>query len=62
MELRLSPARLPVNSRIGQYAVPERLDWKLLWDEIEKLRDEYPTITLRLVMSTLLARKEWIEI
>lgn len=51
-----------MNSRIGQYAIPERLDWKLLWNEIEKLRDEYPTITLRLVMTTLLARKEWIEI
>jgi MSHA biogenesis protein MshJ len=40
----------------------EQLDWKLLWDEFEILSEEFPTITLRLVMSTLSTRKEWIEI
>ncbi len=40
----------------------EQLDWKLLWDEFEILGEEYPTITLKLVMSTLSTRKQWIEI
>jgi MSHA biogenesis protein MshJ len=40
----------------------EQLDWKLLWDEIEIVADEHPTVTLRLVMSTLSTRKEWIGI
>jgi MSHA biogenesis protein MshJ len=40
----------------------EQLDWKLLWDEIEILSEEHPTVTLRLVMSTLSTRKQWIEI
>lgn len=40
----------------------EQLDWKLLWDEIEILGEEHPTITLKLVMSTLSTRKEWIGI
>jgi hypothetical protein len=39
-----------------------RLDWKLLWDESELLSEEHPTIILRLVMSTLSTRKQWIEI
>lgn len=40
----------------------ERLDWKLLWDEIEIVGEDYPTITLKLVLSTLSTRKEWIGI
>jgi MSHA biogenesis protein MshJ len=40
----------------------EQLDWKLLWDEIEIHSEDYPTITLSLVISTLSTRKEWIEI
>lgn len=40
----------------------EQLDWKLLWDEIEILSDEHPAIKLKLVMSTLSTRKEWIGI
>ena len=40
----------------------EQLDWKLLWDEIEIVSEKHPTITLRLVMSTLSTRKEWIGI
>ncbi len=40
----------------------EQLDWKLLWDEIEILGEDHPTITLKLVMSTLSTRKEWIGI
>jgi hypothetical protein len=40
----------------------EQLDWKLLWNEIEIHGEEYPAIMLKLVMSTLSTRKEWIEI
>ena len=40
----------------------EQLDWKLLLDEIQVLGEEHPTVPLRLVMSTLSTRKEWIGI
>ena len=40
----------------------ERLDWKLLWDEIEIVSQEYPTMTVKVVMSTLSTRKEWVGI
>ena len=40
----------------------EQLDWKLLWDEIEIVGEEYPAISLKLVLSTLSTRKEWIGI
>jgi hypothetical protein len=40
----------------------EQLDWKLLWDEIEIVGEEYPIITLTLVLSTLSTRKEWIGV
>jgi len=40
----------------------EALDWKLLWDEIEIVSEEYPKITVRVVMSTLSTRKEWVGI
>lgn len=40
----------------------EALDWKLLWDEIEIANQEYPTMTVKVVMSTLSTRKEWVGI
>ena len=40
----------------------EGLDWKLLWDEIEIKTDEYPKIVVKLVISTLSTRKEWVGI
>lgn len=40
----------------------EALDWKLLWDEIEIQSAEYPTVTLKVVISTLSTRKEWVGI
>ena len=40
----------------------EALDWKLLWDEIEIDAQKYPAIRVRLVMSTLSTRKEWVGI
>ena len=47
---------------LGYMRTLEQLDWKLLWDEIEVIGEEYPIITLNLVFSTLSTRKEWIEI
>ncbi|MCP4767036.1 MAG: hypothetical protein GY875_12275 [Gammaproteobacteria bacterium] len=47
---------------LGYMQTLEQLDWKLLWDEFEILSEERPTVTLRLVMSTLSTRKQWIEI
>ena len=40
----------------------ELLDWKLLWDEIEIASDEYPNVTVKVVISTLSTRKEWVGI
>ena len=40
----------------------EQLDWKLLWDEIEIASDEYPNVTVKVVISTLSTRKEWVGI
>ncbi|MDH3220057.1 MAG: type II secretion system protein GspM [Gammaproteobacteria bacterium] len=40
----------------------EKLDWKLLWDEIEIVSEDHPRLTVRLVMSTLSTRKEWVGI
>ena len=40
----------------------EALDWKLLWDEIEIVSEEYPKAVVRVVMSTLSTRKEWVGI
>jgi MSHA biogenesis protein MshJ len=40
----------------------EALDWKLLWDEIEIISDEHPKVTVKVVMSTLSTRKEWVGI
>ena len=40
----------------------EALDWKLLWDEIEIASEEYPNVTVKVVISTLSTRKEWVGI
>ncbi len=40
----------------------ENLDWKLIWDEIEIISDEYPLITVKVVISTLSTRKEWVGV
>ena len=40
----------------------EALDWKLLWDEIEILRNDHPKATVKVVISTLSTRKEWVGI
>jgi len=40
----------------------EALDWKLLWDEIEIAADEYPQATVKVLISTLSTRKEWVGI
>ena len=40
----------------------EALDWKLLWDEIELTSEEYPEVTVKVVISTLSTRKEWVGI
>ncbi len=40
----------------------EALDWKLLWDEIEIVSDEYPRVVVKVVMSTLSTRKEWVGV
>ena len=40
----------------------ELLDWKLLWDEIEIHSDEYPKVIVKLTISTLSTRKEWVGI
>jgi MSHA biogenesis protein MshJ len=40
----------------------EALDWKLLWDEIDIVSEEHPKLKVKLVMSTLSTRKEWVGI
>jgi MSHA biogenesis protein MshJ len=40
----------------------ENLDWKLIWDEIEIVSDDYPLITVKVVISTLSTRKEWVGV
>jgi len=40
----------------------EKLDWKLIWDEIEIVSGEYPQITVKLVISTLSTREEWVGV
>ena len=40
----------------------ENLDWKLIWDEIEIISDKYPLITVKVVISTLSTRKEWVGV
>ncbi|MDH5354313.1 MAG: hypothetical protein OEY09_07710 [Gammaproteobacteria bacterium] len=40
----------------------EALDWKLIWDEIKIVSSDYPVITVKLVISTLSTRKEWVGV
>ena len=40
----------------------EELDWKLIWDEIEIVSDNYPVISVKVVISTLSTRKEWVGV
>lgn len=40
----------------------ESLDWKLIWDEVEIVSGEYPEITVKVVISTLSTRKEWVGV
>lgn len=40
----------------------ESLDWKLIWDEVEIVSGDYPVITVKLVISTLSTRKEWVGV
>ena len=40
----------------------EGLDWKLIWDEIEIVSQEYPQIMVRVVISTLSTKKEWVGV
>jgi len=47
---------------LGYMQSMEALDWKLLWDEIEISTDEYPNVVVKVVMSTLSTRKEWVGI
>jgi MSHA biogenesis protein MshJ len=45
---------------LGYMQTLEALDWKLLWDEIEIVSEVYPTVTVKVVISTLSTRKEWV--
>jgi MSHA biogenesis protein MshJ len=47
---------------LGYIQTLESLDWKLLWDEIEIHSDEYPKATVKVAISTLSTRKEWVGI
>ena len=40
----------------------ERLDWKLLWDEIEIVSGEVPRAKVKIAVSTLSTRREWVGI
>lgn len=40
----------------------EKINQKLIWDELEIVREEYPQITVRLVISTLSTREEWVGV
>ncbi|MFV2031315.1 MAG: hypothetical protein ACC663_02360 [Gammaproteobacteria bacterium] len=40
----------------------EALDWKLIWDDIEIISQEYPQVTVRVVISTLSTKKEWVGV
>jgi MSHA biogenesis protein MshJ len=40
----------------------ENLEWKLIWDEIEVATNEFPLITVKVVISTLSTRKEWVGV
>ncbi len=40
----------------------EALDWVLIWDEIEIVSEDYPQIMVRLLISTLSTREEWVGV
>ena len=40
----------------------ESLDWKLIWEEIKISSDEYPFFNVKVVISTLSTRKEWVGV
>lgn len=40
----------------------ELIEQKLLWDEIEIISEEHPVITVKLIISTLSTRKEWVGV
>jgi len=40
----------------------EALDWKLLWDDIEITSGDYPTMTVKIAISTLSTRREWVGV
>ena len=40
----------------------ESLDWKLIWEEIEIISADYPVINVKVVISTLSTRKEWVGV
>ncbi|MFT5220256.1 MAG: MSHA biogenesis protein MshJ [Gammaproteobacteria bacterium] len=40
----------------------ENLEWKLFWDQVEVVSNDYPLTRLKLVISTLSTRKEWVGI
>lgn len=40
----------------------EALDWVLIWDEIEIVSEEYPRIIVKLLISTLSTREEWVGV
>jgi len=40
----------------------EALDWKLIWEKIEISTDDYPVINVKVVISTLSTRKEWVGV
>jgi len=40
----------------------EDLDWQLIWDEVELAGNDYPSIDVKIVFSTLSTRKEWVGV
>ncbi len=40
----------------------ESLDWKLIWEEIKISSDEYPVFNVKVVISTLSTREEWVGV
>jgi MSHA biogenesis protein MshJ len=40
----------------------ESLDWKLIWEEIKISSDKYPVFNVKVVISTLSTRQEWVGV
>ena len=53
---------LPHGVAVAQVQTLESLDWKLLWDEFEIRSDEYPKVAVKVAISTLSTRKQWVGI